>query len=311
MAKTNANFIVSCDTSADMPRSWYEKNDVKYIIMKRILHGVDIAECFDTDQDFDKFYESLKKGDQPTTTQINPFELKEFFQKLLKDNKTGDIIHIPLSSGLSATCANAQKAADEINADLEKSGSPRRVHVFDSLMGTMGIGQQVLYATEYRDAGMTTAEAIEKLTKLREGQQGWVVMTDLFHLKRGGRISKTAAVFGALLNIRPIVHIGQKGKLAIENKVRGNYKAVKYILSRMEKFGEKWGKENGVDFTKSTVWVVRTSQSELFELMKDSIRAQYPEITIKTAIVGPIIGTHLGCGGVAVLFNGGARLDIE
>jgi len=129
-------------------------------------------------------------------------------------------------------------------------------------------------------------------------------MTDLFHLKRGCRISPTKALIGAILNVRPIIHISRRGKLAMENRERGNFKAVKYILSRMEKYGEKFDKN-------CEVWIVRTTQSELFELMKDSIRSQYPEVKIRTSIVGPIIGTHLGCGGVGVLFHGAPRLDIE
>ena len=136
-------------------------------------------------------------------------------------------------------------------------------------------------------------------------------MTDLFHLRRGGRISGVKAAIGTVLNLRPIIHLSKKGKLAIENKMRGNVKAIKYILSRMEKFGEKWAKDHGGDFSKSTVWVVRTSKSDLHEMVKSAIKSAYPGVTIKDGIVGPIIGTHLGCGGVAVLFQGAPRLDIE
>ena len=304
-------FIVSCDTCADMPRSWYEKNGVHYIILKRIINGNEISECFDGDEDFDNFYASLKKGDLPTTTQLNPAELREYFEKILKAEKTGDLVHLSLSSGLSNTCNNAITTAEEMNKEFEAKGSPRRVYVIDSLMGTLGIGEQVDQMVKMRDEGVETAEAIAKIEEWRTHQQGWVVMTDLFHLRRGGRIKASAAVIGALLNIRPIIHLSKQGKLPVENKVSGNIKAVKYLLSRMQKYGAEYMQKNGGDFNKSTIWVVRTSNSELYDLLLSNVRMAYPEANVRTGIVGPIIGTHLGCGGVALLFHGAPRLDIE
>jgi DegV family protein with EDD domain len=296
-------FIVSCDSSADMPRSWYEKNGVKYIIMRRVLGQTELSECFDKDSEFDNFYEEIKRGELPTTTQLNPFEMKNYFEEIMKSSTEGDLIHVALSSGLSNTYHNCVSAASEINKTLQK----RKVYILDSLMGTVGIGQLVEELVKLRDEGKTAAEAMESIEKFRSTQQGWVIMSDLFHLKRGGRISPAKAAIGSILNIRPIIHISAKGKLAIENKERGNKKAIKYVISRMEKYGEKFNP----NFKNSTVWLVRTSNSELFEELKSSVRAAYPDIHIKTGIVGPIIGTHLGCGGAAVLWQGAPRLDIE
>jgi len=280
--------------------------------MKRILNGVEISECFDKDEEFDAFYENLKKGEMPTTTQLNPFELKDYFEDILKKNPKGDLIHVSLSSGLSNTFNNAKSAAEEVNKHLESIAGPKRhVYVIDSLMGTLGIGEQVEELVRMRDEGASTEDAVKSIEDFLAHQQGWVIMTDLFHLKRGGRISGAAAAIGSVLNIRPIVHLTKKGKLAIENKIRGNQKAVKYILSRMEKYGDKYAKENGGDFINSSIWIARTSNSELFELVKSSVHSAYPNIKIKIGIVGSVVGTHLGGGGVAVLFHGAPRLDID
>jgi len=301
------NFIVSCDTCADMPKSWYEKNRVQYIIMKRILNGQEIAECFDKDSEFDNFYDGLKKGDLPTTAALNPFELKEYFEGILKSNPSGDIVHVCLSSGLSVTHQSCKSAADEINKTLKG----RKIYIVDSLTGTLAIGAQVCELVELRDKGMKTEEAVATLTKIRDHQQAWLIMTDLFHLKRGGRISPAKAAIGSVLNIRPIIHLSAKGKIAMENKERGNIKAIKYLMSRMEKYGEKWSKENGGNFEKSTIWVVRTSKTDLYDQVLEKIRATYPDVHIKTGIVGAIIGTHLGCGAIGVMWQGAPRLDIE
>ena len=301
------NFVISCDSCADMPRSWYEQNGVHYIVMKRILNGVEYTECFDKDAEFDAFYEGLKKGDLPTTTALNPFELKEYFENILKKEPAGDIVHVALSSGLSVTFNNAKSAAAEINKTLKD----RKIHVHDSLTGTLGIGAQVAELVELRDKGTSFADAIAKVEASRAHQQGWVIITDLFHLKRGGRISSAKAAIGTMLNIRPIICISKAGKLAFENKMRGNIKAIQYVMEKMVKYGEKWCKENGGDFKKSTVWVVRSSKSEIFDQVLVKLRASYPDIHIKTFAVGPIIGSHLGCGAVGVLWNGAPRLDIE
>ena len=302
-----AKFIISTDTCADLPKSFYEENGIQYIILKRILKEQEISECFDKPEEFDAFYDNIKKGDLPTTVQLNPFELKEYFEGILEKEKEGDIIHISLSSGLSTTCINAQSAAEEVNKDLEKAKNKRRVHVVDSLIATLGMGQMIIKLMELRDSGTDTKKALEKILHYRDRQQGWVIMTDLFHLRRGGRISGAKAALGTVLNLRPIIHLSKKGKLPMENKMRGNIKAVKYILARMEKYGEKFDK----DFATQTVWVVRTSNSDLYDLLKRSIISTYPNLTIREGIVGPIIGTHLGCGGVCVLWEGAPRLDID
>ena len=301
-------FIVSCDNCADMPKSWYERNDVHCLPIKRILGGKEFEEIFDKDAEFDTFYEELKRGELPTTSAINPFEFKERFEKLLKGEPNCDLIHISLSSGLSVTFNNAKSAAAEVTKGMD---GKHTVYAFDSLMGTLGMGDQVEELVKLRDQGMSAEDAVAHLETYRDHQHGWVIMSDLFHLKRGGRIKPAQAIIGAALNIRPIIHLSAKGKLPVENKVRGNIKAVKYILSRMEKYGDKYMKENGGDFSKSTVWVVRTSNSDLYTMLHDNIRATYPDIHIKTGIVGPVIGTHLGNGGAAVLFHGAPRLDIE
>ena len=293
-------FIISTDTCADMPRSWYEKNKIHYIPIKYILDGEEHAKCFDKEAEFDAFYDGIKNGALPTTAALNPFELKEYFENILKAEKTGDIIHVCLSSGLSVTHQNAVSAAAEINKDLKG----RKVYVIDSLSATVVIGAQLEELVKLREQGVAAQAAVEAIETYRDNQQGWVIMSDLFHLKRGGRISPTKAAIGTMLNIRPVIHLSKIGKLGIENKERGNLKAIKYVISRMEKYA-------GPDFPKSTIWVARTSQSELYEQFLVAVRKAYPEMVIKTAVVGPVIGAHLGCGGVGVVWHGNPRLDIE
>jgi DegV family protein with EDD domain len=297
------SFIISTDSCVDMHKSYLAKHGIHCIIMKRVLDGKEIGELYNSDKEFDKFYERLAKGDKPTTTALNEFELQEHFEEILEKEKEGDIIHIPLSSGLSLTCENAIKAAEEVNKKIKG----RTIHVIDSLIATCGMAQMVDELIEMRDSGKTTKQAIERITELRDHQQGWVIMTDLFHLKRGGRISGAKAVIGSILGVKPIVCINDKGKLAIENKARGNSGAINYILSKIKELGENARD----DFKSGTIYAVRTSKSQLFDELKSAVAAKYPTMTVKEAVIGPIIGTHLGCGGAIVLFEGAKRLTVK
>jgi len=132
-------------------------------------------------------------------------------------------------------------------------------------------------------------------------------MNDLFHLRRGGRISGVKATIGTILNIKPIVHLNPKGKLAIENKMKGSKHAIDYIVGKMRELGQQVNPK----FLTSTVYVVRTSEGKLHEEVKTAIKEKYPDVKLKEGIVGPIIGSHLGCGGVIVIFEGAKRLDIS
>jgi len=297
------NFIISTDSCCDHFKSYLEKNNIYCIVLKRVLNGKEISDTYDSDEDLDRFYEELKKGALPTTTALNPTELVEHFEQIMKAEPHGDIIHLSLSSGLSVTCENARKAAETVNQKQQG----RRVHIMDSLIGTHGMSMLVDKLIAMRDAGYTTEKALKKITHIRDHQQGWVIMSDLFHLKRGGRLSGFQAAVGSMLGIKPIICINREGKLAAESKMRGAGNAINHVLSKMEELGAK----AGTDFSKSMVYIVRTSKSQLYDDFIAAAEKKFPGLKYTKRVVGPIIGTHLGGGGMAILFEGATRLDIK
>lgn len=296
-------FIISTDSCCDLYKSYLANNNVHCIILKRVLNGKELSELYDSAEEFENFYEELKKGALPTTTALNPFELQEHFENILKTEPNGDLIHISLSSGLSITYLNACKAAEAVN----KKNENRRVYVVDSLIATQGMAMLVEKLIEMRDTGAKAAIAVKKLEHIRDHQQGWVIMSDLFHLKRGGRISSLQAAVGSVLGIKPIICLNREGKLANENKMRGANNAINYLLSKMEDFGTKYG----TDFSKQMVYLVRTSENKMYDDFKATVLRKYPDIKYTERIVGPIIGTHLGGGSAIVLFEGAERSDVK
>lgn len=295
-------FIISTDSSADLYADFLKENRISCIIMKRVQNGREIGEVNNCAADFDSFYEELKKGGLPSTTQLNSYELEEYFEDILEKEKEGDILHIALSSGLSGTCENARVTANEINKKL----TDRRIYVMDSLIATGGIAMLVDKAIELRDGGASIRDAIKRIEQMRDHQQGWVIVTNLFHLKRGGRISGFKAAIGTILGVRPIVTVNKTGRLAIENTMKGNKKAIQYVLDKIEDFGVK----ARADFFDSALYIMRTSRSEMYEEFVQAVNSKYPQIRIKEMIVGPIVGTHLGDGCAIAIFEGAKRPDI-
>ncbi|MCL1901006.1 MAG: DegV family protein [Firmicutes bacterium] len=298
----NHKFIISTDTSADCFKSFLKENNVYCIIMKRIIDGKEIGELYDSVAEFEGFYDEIKKGALPTTTQLNSYELQAYFENIISKEKEGDIIHIPLSSGLSGSCENAKVTAEEINKNL----SGRKIYVVDSLHATIGMTMLIHKLIEMRNEGLETLDAIKKIENIREHQQTWIIVSDLFHLKRGGRIGGVKATLGTLLNVKPILIISASGRLVIENKVKGDRKAVNYILDKVKKLGD----DARPDFLDNPIYLFRTSANERYDLLKKEIKEKYPDAKIKESIVGPIIGTHLGCGCALISFEGAERIDI-
>jgi len=296
-------FIISTDSCIDYYKSYLEQHNIYCISLTRVLNGVEVAEHYSSDEEFDAFYDTLKNGDRPTTVALNPYELKEYFKQILEKEKTGDIVHLSLSSGLSMTWENAQSAVDELNQELKD----RQIHLVDSLSATIGMNHAIDKLMRLQDAGSTAQDAVKHIEELRTRQQGWVIMSDLMHLKRGGRISGIKATIGTVFNVKPIIVLTKKGKLVLENKMRGNAKAINYVLSKMKELGQDANEK----FFDQTFYLARTSESPLFNELKTAIIHRYPNIKIKQSIVNPIIGTHLGCGIAAVLFEGARRLNIN
>ena len=296
-------FIISTDSCVDLFKSYLNERNIYCITMKRILNGREIEEHFDSTKEFECFYDTLEKGEMSTTVAVNPQEAKEHFEEILAKEKIGDIIHIPLSSGLSITCANAEQAAAELNQTLDG----RKIYVVDSFIATHGMAMLVEELIKMRDAGKSTTEAVERIKYLREHIQAWVIMGDLMHLKRGGRISGFKAAIGTLLNVKPIISVNRQGKLCIENKMKGERNAIKYVLDKMQKLGE----QESEDFLNNTVYLVRTRENKLFNEFKKAVKEKYPTLRIKESLIGPIIGTHLGCSGAFVIFEGALKVDIK
>ena len=225
-----------------------------------LLHKGEALDSFTEPADLKAFYDDLRAGEMPTTFQ------------------------------------SAVIAADE----LREKYPERTINVVDTLCAALGQGLLVWYACQKRDAGATLEELTAWVEENRFHICHEVTVNDLNHLKRGGRVSATTALVGSMLNIKPMIHVSDEGKLVNYSKVRGRKAAMEQIIKMFE--------QKGAGYDNETVFIAHGDcPADAAELEK-LLRAKHPEVkNVLTGYVGGVIGAHTGPGVLVLFFMGGHR----
>ncbi len=280
------SFTLSADTSCDILRNEMTARGIEYRPLVYTIDDVPHFDEFAKDEDYKGFYDQIRAGKMPTTSQINIVEHEEFFETLL-DKYEGDIVHVTLSSGLSSTYASACKAAENVN---EKHG--KRVYVVDSLGATIATRHVVDEAQRLRDEGVSAADAAERLKQFTYKLQTWFMPTDLMHLKRGGRVSGPSAYIGTALNIKPIINFDKYGALAVVQKKMGAGKGIAAMVEAFKKLSAA---------VPHKVYIA-SADSEFAEELLQKAKAVRPDCQFEIGWIGPVIGAHTGCNAVGISF---------
>ena len=287
-------FVLSTDSTCDLYADFVKKNDIKFVSLTYTVEDKDgrISDGLDAFSDYSQyvdFYNKLRDGSFSRTSMLNLESHLAHFKKLAEEGAE-DVVHFTISSGLSPTVTVAEKAA----AEVKKSFPKFNVYAIDSLSATIGQGALVKEALRMRDEGRSAAETAEYVKGLRLKIQYMIAVNDLYYLKRGGRVSSLSAIAGTMLGIKPILSFSKEGKLNVIDKVRGMRRAFAYALDKMEKFPPV--KQNEL------IWVVHTDAENEANELASMIEAKVgfrPDVSI----MGPVIGSHVGPGAVAVLWK--------
>lgn len=232
------------------------------------------------------FYEKLIECDTlPVTSQVPPFAFEEAFRKAVEAG--GQVIAITLSSKLSGTWQSACVAAE---------GFGDKVRVVDSENASIGQHALVEYALRLGDAGLGFEEIVERLENDKTRIRLVALLDTLEYLKKGGRISKAAAMAGSLLSIKPVIAI-QRGEVAILGKARGSKQGNNLLA-------EQIGQAGGIDFEKPFfLGYTGFSDSTLQKYIADHEAFWKGSVdALETSSVGGTIGTHIGPGAIGVAF---------
>ncbi len=286
-------FAIVTDSACDMPLHYYEERDVEVVNLGFTMNNVNYEGEYGEKISETEFYKQLRDGAMPTTYQVTAEMAKPHIEQFLE--KGQDVFILTFSSGLSGTSGSFSVAA----RDLSEKYPERKIRVVDSLCASMGEGLLLDYVVKKANEGATIDETAKYAEELKLRICHHFTVDNLFHLKRGGRVSATAAILGSVLKIKPIMHVNNEGKLIPIGKVIGRKKSLSMLVDNL--FASADMGEN------DPIFISHGDCLEDVEYVKRLILERMPNAEIVVNYIGAVIGTHAGAGTVAVFHKGKAR----
>lgn len=294
-----ASYIISCCSTADLSREHFEKRDIHYICFHFQLNGKEYLDDLGASIPFPEFYFAMSQGADTATSQVNMQEYLEYFDRFMKQGK--DVLHVCLSTGLSGTYNSARNAA----TILRERYPERKIYIIDSRAASSGLGLLMDALADHRDGGMDIDALRDWTEDNKQKLNHWFFSTDLTFYVKGGRISRTAGIFGGVLGICPLLNMNREGRLIPRHKIRGKRKVMQEIVKRMEECAENGRHYNGKCYI---------SHSACYEdaltvaaMVQHSFK--FLDGPVEIYDVGTTIGSHTGPGTVALFFWGEKRTD--
>lgn len=287
------NFTIITDSCCDLPISYINNLKIPYVSLTCNCKDTETLDDFGESYPFKDFYEDMRKGEMPKTSQPSSHAFYDSFKKILELGN--DILYIGVSSGLSGTTSGAHIA----NCMLKEEYPNSNIHIIDILTASLGQGIMVLQAYEMQKSGKTLKEIIYYLENIKQQLNTYIIVDDINHLKRGGRISATSAFVGMLLNIKPFLTISNLGKVLPIGKIRGRKKALSTLF---EKFIEK--------IENPEQQIIAISHGDCIEdalALKTLILNKFKIKDVIINHIGPVVGAYGGPGALALFFLGKKR----
>jgi DegV family protein with EDD domain len=288
------NYVFMTDASCDLTQKQATEAGVRVLPMEFQIEDKTYQHYPDCRMmSLDEFYAAMREGAMPKTTQINYMSFKSIFEAYLKAGK--DVLYTGISTGLSGTYDTCMIAVRE----LREAYPQRKIVVLDSRCDSAGLGLLVYLAGKEYVKGATIEELEQFITETRDQIAHWFVVDDLDQLKRGGRISALTATFGKALQIKPLLSCDETGKLVNVTKVRGKSNVIPAL--------EKYAKRDAVDSKKNIAFVAHADNLAGAKELRKAIKGMFKEVQI--CDIGPVIGSHVGSGMLAVVFKGKRNIE--
>lgn len=277
-------FTIVTDSTSDLPISWVQENDVTVLGLTINLDGVTYETVGENRLTSADLLEKMATGGLPTTSQVNVGQFEEVFEAAAKEGK--EVLYLAFSSALSGTYQSGIIARDMVLDNYPDAV----IEIVDTKAAAIGEGYLVMQAAQARAAGKSLAETKAIVEDLVPRLRTYLLVDDLNHLVRGGRLSKAAALIGGLVNIKPLLALNAEGKLEATAKIRGRKKGIKEMLNLTL---------DNLDH--STVMVAYTGDLETAETIKATLLEDSRVTDVLLTELGPIIATHTGIGVLAIL----------
>lgn len=286
-------FVITTESNSDMEPAYLAENEVgvipHYYTVEEEVYG-DGRELTNKE-----FYDAMRAGKKAATMASNPAVILEKFEEYAKQGK--DILHISFSSALSSGYNNIVNGANEIM----KNYPEMKIIVIDTLSASLGEGIMIRKAVEMKKEGKSLEETADWINEHCPHLNIQFTVDDLNFLYRGGRLSRSSAILGTVINIKPILYFDKEGKLVALDKVRGRKKALTTLVDNMEaRLGEFRDKQVFIGIVHGDC---EADAKYIANVITE--RFGYTDIVIRP--IGPSIGAHSGPGAVGIIFLGNEK----
>ena len=285
------DYVITVNSTVDLPKEWLEERKVPVIPLKYTIDNETYTDMEGLSSK--EFFGKLRDGKMATTSQMNPEEARAQLEPFLKEGK--DVLHLGFSSGLSGTYNSMRIAGEELKEEYPEA----KIIIIDTLCACLGEGLLLYKALQQKASGKTIEETAKWVEENKLHICHNVTVDDLFHLHRGGRISKASAVLGSVVQIKPIIHMDNEGKLQVIGKERGRKKSLNKIVDMAVEQSKGWDND--------MIMITHGDCLEDAEYVASLVREKMGIDNILINDIGTVIGSHTGPGVVAVFCMGEKR----
>lgn len=281
------SFAIITDSTADLPESWAQENDVQILGLTVQLDDVTYETVGSNRLTSEILLERMAAGSKPTTSQVNVGQFESVFRQAAEKGKA--VLYVAFSSVLSGTCQSALMARDIVLEEYPDAV----IEVVDTLAAAGGEGYLAMLAAQARDQGLSLQETKKLVLDTAPRLHTFFLVDDLYHLMRGGRLSKTSALVGSLVNIKPLLWLDPSGKLVPLVKLRGRKKGMREMVKRAT-----------ADLGHETAVVAYSTDTEAAESLKAQLLENEKIKHVLILPLGPVISAHVGPNTLAVFTIG-------
>lgn len=286
-------YRIFTDSTCDLKKEDLDNLGVGYFNLTFYFTDDESQEYSDLEMPAKTFYDEMRKGRIAKTAGTNYQIIRDSFEEELK--KGNDVLYLGFSSALSSTYSSGVLAAEELSEEYPE----RKIYTVDTLAQSAGQAMLLCLTVEKQRQGATIEEARDFAENRKLNIAHWFTVDDLKYLQRGGRLSAASAMIATVLNIKPVLHTDNEGRLVAVEKIRGRKQAIKRLI---DIYGEK-AEHPGQD----PVYFCHSDSPEDIEFMKGLLKQEYNIEPQRLIDVGPVIGSHIGPGTVAIFYEAKER----
>ena len=291
------SFVIFTDTSANLTSELVDRYSLRVIPFSYFIDGKEYTSEDPSEFDGREFYDRMRDGVMPTTSQINPQRYIDYMEPVLAEGH--DVLYVGMSSGISGSFASSKIAA----AHLMSQYPERKIRLIDTMGASMGEGLHVLRAAQLREEGRTIDETEAAVRAYRNRLYQVFTVDDLMHLKRSGRLSGIGAAIGTALGIKPLLKGNEHGKIVNFATVRGRRKSIKALADKYAALAVRPATQ--------TIAIAHADCPEDAAYLAELIMAHTPPEEIISVCYEPVTGSHVGPGTLALFFEGGEGVRLK